>query len=56
MYYAMKTYRGMDVYIHILSTLTPVGGDWLASSGRFITGKIASDAQWIGGWVVHRMM
>jgi hypothetical protein len=36
----LKTYGGVDVYIHIFLTSALVGGEWLASRlGRFIPGK-----------------
>jgi hypothetical protein len=48
----MKTYGGMDVYIHIFLTSALVGGEWSTSCpGRFIPGERAPGAHWIGGWV-----
>jgi hypothetical protein len=47
----MKTYGGVDVYIHVFLTSALVEGEWSASrSVRFIPGK-ASGTHWIGGWV-----
>jgi hypothetical protein len=43
----MKTYGGMDVYIHMFFISSLVGGEWSASRlGRFVPGT-----HWIGGWV-----
>jgi hypothetical protein len=42
----MKTYGGVDVYIHVFLTSALVGGEWSASRpGHF---------NCIGGWVGHR--
>jgi hypothetical protein len=36
----MKTYEGVDVYIHIFLTSALVGGEWSASHpGRFTPGE-----------------
>jgi hypothetical protein len=51
----MKANGGGDVYIHIFLTSAVVWGVWLASRpGRFIPGEIASDTNWIGGWINPR--
>jgi hypothetical protein len=48
----MKTYGGVDVYIHIFLTSTLVGGEWSASRpSRFIPRERAPTTHWIGGWV-----
>jgi hypothetical protein len=53
--YAIKTYGGVDVYIHIFLTSALVGGEWSASRpGRFIPGERARGTHWIGGWVRPR--
>jgi hypothetical protein len=51
----MKTYGGVDIYIHIFLTSAPVGGEWSASRpGRFTPGERAPGTHWIGGWVGPR--
>jgi hypothetical protein len=46
-HYAIKTYEGVDIQIHISPTLALAGGEWSASlPGRFILGT-----HWIGGCV-----
>jgi hypothetical protein len=46
----MKTYRGMDVYIHIFLTSALAGGEWSDSRPcRFTPGT-----HFIGGWVDPR--
>jgi hypothetical protein len=46
----MKTYRGVDVYIHIFLTSALVGGEWSASRPcRFTPGT-----HFIGRWVDPR--
>jgi hypothetical protein len=51
----MKTYRGVDVLIHIFLTSAQAGGDWSASRlGRFTPGEKAPGTHWIGGWVGPR--
>jgi hypothetical protein len=51
----MKTYVGVDVYIHIFLTSALLGVKWSDSrSGRFTTGGTASGTHWIGGWVDFR--
>jgi hypothetical protein len=48
----MKTYGGVDVYIHVFLTSALVGCEWSASRpGRFTSAERAPDTQWIGGWV-----
>jgi hypothetical protein len=43
----MKTYGGVDVYIHVFFTSALVGGERSASRpSRFTPG-----ASWVGGWV-----
>jgi hypothetical protein len=43
----MKTYGGVDVYIHILFTSAVAGGEWSASRPGVFTPGI----YWVGGWV-----
>jgi hypothetical protein len=51
----MKTYGGVNVYIHIFLTSALVGGEWLVSRpGRFTPGEIAPGTHCIGGWVDPR--
>jgi hypothetical protein len=51
----MKTYRGVDVYIHISLTSALVGGEWSASRcGRFTLQEKVPGTHWIGGWVDPR--
>jgi hypothetical protein len=51
----MKTYRGVDVYTHVILISALVGGEWLASRpGHFTSGEIASAKNWIGCWVGPR--
>jgi hypothetical protein len=46
----MKTYGGVDIYIHIFLTSALVVGEWSASRpGLFTTGT-----NWIGGWMDPR--
>jgi hypothetical protein len=48
----MKTYRGVDVQIHILLTLALVGGEWSASrTCPFTSGDRAQGTNRIAGWV-----
>jgi hypothetical protein len=51
----MKTYRGVDVKIHIFLTLVLVGGEWSASRPcRFTPGKESPVPIFIGGCVDPR--
>jgi hypothetical protein len=51
----MKTYGGVDVYIHIFLTSALIRGEWSASRpGRLTPGKRTPSTHWIGGWVDHR--
>jgi hypothetical protein len=48
----MKTYGGVDVWIHIFLTSALVGGEWSASrTGRFTPGERDHVIHWIEGWV-----
>jgi hypothetical protein len=48
----MKTYGGVDIYIHIFLTSALVGGEWSASSPcRCTLGERAPGTHGIGGWV-----
>jgi hypothetical protein len=48
----MKTYGGVDVWIHSSLTSALVGGEWSAShSGRFILGERVPRTRWTGSWV-----
>jgi hypothetical protein len=47
----MKAYGGVDVYIHVLFTSAPFGGEWTASGpGRFNPGETAPAMHLIGQW------
>jgi hypothetical protein len=51
----MKTYGGVDVYIHIFLTSALVGGEWSNSlPGRFTPEESAPGTHCIGGWVGPR--
>jgi hypothetical protein len=51
----MKTYGGVDVYIHVSLTSALVGGKWSVSfPGSFTAGEKAPGTHWIGGWVGPR--
>jgi hypothetical protein len=51
-HYTMKTYGGVDVYIHVFLTSALVGGEWSASGPDcFTPGERASDTHWVRGWV-----
>jgi hypothetical protein len=51
----MKSYGGVDVYIHVFLTSALVGGEWSASHpGHFIPGERAPGTHWKGGWVDSR--
>jgi hypothetical protein len=51
----MKTYEGVDVYIHIFLTSALVRFEWSASRFfRFTHGEKAPGTHWIGGWVGPR--
>jgi hypothetical protein len=48
----MKTYGGVDLWMHVFLTSALVGGEWLASrSDRFTPGERVPDTHWIRGWV-----
>jgi hypothetical protein len=51
----MKTYWGVDVYIHVSFTPAQVGGEGSASRlSSFTPGERAPGTHWIGGWVGPR--
>jgi hypothetical protein len=51
----MKTYRGLDVLIHVFLTSALAGGEWSASRpGRLTQEEGAPGAHRIGGWVGSR--
>jgi hypothetical protein len=51
----MKTYWGVEVYLHAFLTSAQDGGEWSASRpGRFIPRGSAPDTHWIAGWVDPR--
>jgi hypothetical protein len=55
MHNTIKTYGGLDIYIHIFLTTALAGGEWPASHpGRFTPGERAHGTHWIGGWVALR--
>jgi hypothetical protein len=48
----MKTYGGVDVWIHVFLTSALVGGEWSASRpGRFTPGERAPGTYCMGSWV-----
>jgi hypothetical protein len=47
----MKSYVGMDVYIHIFFTSALVGGECSFTPGHFTPGERANGTHWIGVWV-----
>jgi hypothetical protein len=48
-HYAIETYKGVDVYIHILISL--LVGEWSTSrSGHYTLDENGSGTPWIGGW------
>jgi hypothetical protein len=52
---AMKTYGGVNVYIHVFLTSALVGREWSDSrSCRLTPGERAALILWIGGWVGPR--
>jgi hypothetical protein len=53
-YHAMKTYWGLEVEVHALTSALG-GGEWSASRpGRFTPAVSYSDIHWIGGWAGPR--
>jgi len=46
----MKTYRGVEVYLHTLNSAL----DGASRPGRFTPGETAPGAHWRGGWVSPR--
>jgi hypothetical protein len=51
----MKTYGGVEVYLHEFRTSAQNGSKWSASrSGRFTPGERAHGIHWIGRWVGPR--
>jgi hypothetical protein len=51
----MKTYGGVDVYIHVFLTSALFGGEWSASCpDRFTSEEKAPGTHWIGGWLEPR--
>jgi hypothetical protein len=53
-HHAMKTYWGVEVQLHALTSALD-GGEWLASRpGRFTPRERAPGTHWIGGWVGPR--
>jgi hypothetical protein len=52
----MKTYGGVDVYLHVFLTSALVGGEWSPSRrGRFTREETAPVTHWIGGLVGLRV-
>jgi hypothetical protein len=48
----MKTYWGVELWLHAFLTSALDGGEWSASRpGRFTTRERAPGTHWIGGWV-----
>jgi hypothetical protein len=55
MHYAMKTYAGVNVKIHVFFTSALVGGDLSVSRpSHLIPRKRAPGTDWTGGWVIAR--
>jgi hypothetical protein len=51
----MKTYGGVDVYIHVFFTSALAAGEWSSPRpGRFTPGEKAPDTPWIRVWVDPR--
>jgi hypothetical protein len=49
-HHAMKTYWGVEVYLHVFSTSALDGGEWSASHpGHFTPRERAPGTHWIGG-------
>jgi hypothetical protein len=54
--YALKIYRGLEVWLHLSSRLEIDGGEWSASHPcRFTRWEIARGTSWIGGRVDPRV-
>jgi hypothetical protein len=53
-HHSMKTYWGVEVYLHALLTSALDGGEWSASCpGRFTPRERVPGTHWIGGSVSH---
>jgi hypothetical protein len=51
----MKTYGGVDVWIHVFLTSAVIGDEWSASHpDRFVPGERVPGTNRIGGWVDPR--
>jgi hypothetical protein len=49
-HHTMKTYGGVELYVHALTSALDAG-EWSASLHfRFISGERDPDTHWIGGW------
>jgi hypothetical protein len=47
----MKTYWGMDVWIHVFLTSALVGGEWsVLCPGCYTPEETAPGTHWIGSW------
>jgi len=54
-HHSMKTYGGVDMYLHVFLTSVVDGGEWSASrSSHFTPGEEIPVIHWIGDWVDHR--
>jgi hypothetical protein len=50
-HHTMKTYWGVELYLHTSLTLALDGGEWSASCpGHFTLKEKAPGTYWIGGW------
>jgi hypothetical protein len=47
----MKTYRGVEIQLHALTSALDEGEWSAARAGRFTPEKKAPDTNWTGGWV-----
>jgi hypothetical protein len=51
----LKTYWGVELWLHALLTSTLDGGEWSASHpGLFFPRERAPGAHWVGGWMGSR--
>jgi hypothetical protein len=54
-HHSIKTYGGVEVYLHAFLISALDGGEWSASHpGRYTNRERSPDTHWIGGWVGPR--